>query len=329
MPKVAKPAAHPLEGLFRSKLRDTSWAKFQVAEQALKDLPQPWRWPDPKTGVEWTLMGRKAGLMWHASNAHFIRNHTTTCHTIEQAIKHNEAWHESIPGEPDILRMWLASMRDGSPHTRTQGLIGRATKGHKAGLGKPGDGGYLDQMIGMVEKESQAIVDPIRRMVLHEATSKKWLHGVILRCINPGSGDWRPICNESLPLVWPVETLERVFSLARRNTQADRSVFYMAGTATAWVEQLSVNDVSERMQQLMEEDFLIDPAQHATGTMAGLEHYQSRGANIASSVIEKLEEFIDAPWMSEFPHLQAQAMGRKLQQKSPTAPARPASRSRL
>lgn len=326
---MAPSPKHPLDSLFRTKLRDISWAQFQAQEKALADLPKPWRWPDPKTGIEWSLMGRKAHLLWHASPNHHVKNHTTTAYTVQQAIRNGEAWHESVPGAPDILMLWLGSMREGISSPKIQQPIARALADRQAGLGKPGDGGFLDQMIRLVEQEIFNEPDAQRRHVIHESTSRKWLHGVILRNIQPGSGDWRPICTEALPLLWPIETIERVFAIARHGQPADQNVFFMASDGVALAQQLRGNPVSQRMLDMLCEEVLLDPRRSQHGALVALEQYRERDAIIDERVLEQLGAFVDEDWMKQFPRLRADAVAWNMQDQVPQTLIQRTTRKRL
>lgn len=319
---MPKPVKHPLDPLFRAKLRDISWAQFQAMERSLSSEPAPWRWPDPKRGVEWTLMGRKADLLWRAPATHHVKNHTTTAHTVQQAIRQNEVWHESVPGKPDILMLWLGSMREGIANGKIQTALGIALRKHEAGLGKPGDGGYLDRMISIVEQESQEEQDPERRKVIHEATSRKWLNGVILRSIQPGSGDWRSVATQTLPILWPIETLERVLALAQHNCPDDQQVFFMASTAAVLVQQLQGNPVSTRMIDLLTRETLINPRAAQHGALAGLEHYAERDAVIDARVLEAIAPHLNEEWIQAFPRLRSLSSAHQMQCSTPAASPR-------
>lgn len=321
---------HPLDSLFKAKLRGISMRQFELFRKSVDHVPTPWRWTDNKTDIEWTLMGRKGELLWHASEAHHVKNHSAALYSIERAISHDEAWHQSKPGVPDILLFWLGTMRYGTPHPRTQSLISRALEHAAPGEGKPGDGGWLDQTIKIVEDEVKEGVSDSRKRVIHDATVGRWLRGTILRGINPGDADWRVVSSTSMPLAWPQETIERIFKLALATRTNAFSVLSGKGEGYALVQQLRESPSSTAMMEMLLEDVSVSEVRdYAPPTLLGVEYYHAQGMDIDEATLEKISVHIKPDRREEIPSLAASCDRHQINRATPGGSAHPRPSSRL
>ena len=321
---------HPLDSLFKTGLLIMSMSKFEKAKAKAKlaSVPRPWRWTQTPGGSEWTLMGRKAHLLWNASPAHYVKNHSLGLYALREAFVNGEIWHESDPGKPDILVFWLGTMRyGGMPHRETQNMISRALMDTPAGAGKPGDGGFIDRTIALVEREiASGQTTPERRSILMRYAISPWLMGTILRVNLPGAADWRPVSEQSLPVVWPTETIERLWKLGHSSSTGSESPSFLDGvvSATALVGQLAKQVISPSLMKWMEEILLYESntmaALSATGAMFGLDHYLSRGLVVRRDVLEQLKPHLTAPPFDQLPYLYTAIQRHALEYGSHAAP---------
>lgn len=234
-------------------------------------------------------MGRKGELVWNASEAHYVKNHSLALYAIQDAIKHGDIHHQSKPGVPDILLFWLGTMRYGATHSRTQDMISRALHGWEPGVGVPGDGGWLDQTVALVEAEINEGVNDSRKRVVYSCATSKWLRGCILKCISPGDADWRRVSNTTLPSNWPIATIERVFKLALDTNTNPHSVLLGQIEGQALVEQLCNHPTSQTMMDLLLQDVCNSGVkQYAPPTLQAVEHYHAKGVGIGEDILDKI-----------------------------------------
>jgi hypothetical protein len=299
-----KRAPHLLDSLFKAAIRAMSFSQFKAKEaEILPLMPHPWAWPDPKTDTTWTLLGRKAHLLWNASITHYVKNHSLAEHAIQLAITHNKVWNESEPGKPDILMMWLASCRYGGGHARTQNLLARALKNSEPGLGKPGDGGYLDKLIGIVENEVASKPDKDRLYIIHGNAVDYWLRGTILGTQGTMQADWRPVCYGSLPTDWPQETIERVFRLHNR-TCGDSKMHISIDGGRSLIRQMGATPSQGLLDAIIEnamaQGFEVNGTL-TTGALLAIDHGIKHDLVVDPALIEALapheDRLTDTPFL--------------------------------
>lgn len=325
-----KRPTHPLDKLFKASIRTISFKKFQEAEaQITPSMPHPWIWPDPQTDAQWTLLGRKAHLLWTAPPDHYVKNHTLAEQAIQLAIKHDQVWHESEPGKPDILMMWLASCRYGAPHQRTQNMLSRALKNSQPGAGVPGDGGYLDQMIAIVEQEVSLGMDAKRLEMIHRYAVSNWLMGTILRTQGTSQADWRPASISPLPLIWPEETIVRLMRLSKLTRGTKESEISLSGGAHL-IEQMG-DAPSHHIMQALTEDVIDQLEQEKgrlpLGALNAIEHCAAAKLEPDACLIKALSSH--AQQLSSMPHLSASVEQYILDNATSTIQTRPSGRARL
>lgn len=325
-----KRPAHPLDKLFKASMRAMSYRKFQEAEAAIvPQMPHPWSWPDPKSDTQWTLMGRKAHLLWSASPEHYVKNHSLAEHSIRLAIEHDQVWHESEPGKPDILMMWLATCRYGIAHGRTQTLLQRALKNAETGKGVPGDGGYLDRMLAILEKEVTGETDQARLDMIYKNTVAPWLLGTVLRQMGSSQADWRPISASSLPLQWPEETVVRLIRL-RTLTQRTKTRDFSLDASKSLIEQIGASPSPSVIKALTED--VIDQVENENdrfplGALYAIDHCVKANLEPDIRLIAALSPHAEC--LTRMPHLSARAQQYMLDHATPTIHARPGARVRL
>ena len=299
-----KPAPHLLDPLFKAAIRAMSFSQFKAKEaQILPLMPYPWAWPEPKTGKTWTLLGRKAHLLWNASPAHYVKNHSLAEHAIQVAIQNNQVWNESDPGKPDILMMWLASCRYGTSHGRTQNLLSRALKGSDPGLGKPNDGGFVDKLIGLVEAEVAGGVDEARLDMIHRNTVSYWFKGTLLGTQGTMQADWRPVSPKPLPMSWPQETIERVLRLSNKTRGEQHSQISLEG-GRSLISQIGGNP-SEGLLEAITQDAMGQTFEAScwlpSGALLAIDHCIKQGLTADPALIEALapheERLTDTPFL--------------------------------
>lgn len=289
-----KNATHPLEELFQAKLRKITRKEFTRREaDILEEMPHPWIWTERKTGFEWTLLGRRAHLVWNNppdSKIHqAIDRQSMHCYAVENAIKHGLAWHESVPGKPDILMMWLASCIGGVQDSKLQNLTAIAMKDRSPGRGVRGDGGYLDTLISIVEEEIAACQDPVRKQDIYASTAHYWLNTTVLRLRGTVQADWRPISNETLPILWPIDTVERLLRLRPPN-EGQRGFSFDKRCGAALIEHVEVASITESFMDALSGlvlDASFNPWDDA-GVLVVAQHCAERGMHMNADAINKL-----------------------------------------
>lgn len=152
------PAATPQDRLFRAKLRTMSLTKFldfAKAEGWSDDEAWAQTWVDD-TGHRWSTLSR-LGYLMATANDHVLKNQALLKEGVRRVNRAGGLAVETQPGQPDLIWAWLGyqnTMANGSMEKEMMMAFDRTLPaGQKvtAGAGVPGDGGWVDTMLGMAE----------------------------------------------------------------------------------------------------------------------------------------------------------------------------------
>lgn len=284
-------AAHPLDPLFKSSLRTMSPGKFNTLEATLsrsQEVPKPWLWPDPQTGLTWTLLGRMAHSIWHAPHDRSPTSFTVAIQLIQDAKNHGQLWHESVPGQPDIVMMWLASARHGAAHMTMRAALRAALRDTDPGLGAPGDGGYIDRAISIIEEEVHRTKDSRRLKTIGLFVINRWLNST-LGGAGEGMAHWNNAVYNPLPSPLPVAAHERIIRL-QHQVCLETPVIFRQGTGGAIAKQISNQHIPESFLGAVA-DILLNPqikAGSSDGAFVVLEHLLTRGFLMPARLWEAL-----------------------------------------
>lgn len=159
---MAKTPTDPVTALFKAKLRTMSVAGAQKYAQAQGwSMEEFWgqTWTDP-TGYRWSTFSR-LGYLMATSNETMMNNQAFLKEGLRDHHRNRGGGLErqTQSGTPDLVWAYLGShnvLANGSLESELKQAFVKATHPNPewpaAGVGLPGDGGWLDCMLGLVEK---------------------------------------------------------------------------------------------------------------------------------------------------------------------------------
>lgn len=163
LPMTSKPTKpkDPIAALFKAKMRAmsvTAFRKYATDQGWTEDEAWSKTWTDER-GRQWSTLSR-LGYLMATSNDGFMKNQALLRAGLEHHIRHHGGGltRQTEPGTPDLVWAYLG-FHNVMANSSLQQTLERAFRSApapqpawpSAGVGFPGDGGWVDTMLGLVE----------------------------------------------------------------------------------------------------------------------------------------------------------------------------------